>query len=82
MRPQDMTPDQQTAFRLLPQQDLNVARASLLKERFDAFWDYPLPRGRREVRRPLVLACPTQSAPAHGGRGQVDQTNSKTYSRT
>ena len=43
MRPQDLTPDQQTAFRLLPQQDLKVARAWLLRERFAAFWDYTDP---------------------------------------
>ncbi|MGA9523581.1 MAG: ISL3 family transposase [Myxococcaceae bacterium] len=43
MRPKDMTPDQQTAFRLLQRQDLKVARAWLLKERFAAFWDYTYP---------------------------------------
>ena len=34
MRPQNMTPDQQTAFRVLQRQDLKVARAWALKERF------------------------------------------------
>jgi transposase len=43
MRPKDMTPDQQTAFRLLQRQDLKVARAWLLKERFAAFWGYTYP---------------------------------------
>jgi transposase len=43
MRPKDMTPDQQTAFRILQRQDLKVARAWLLKERFAAFWGYTYP---------------------------------------
>ena len=43
MRPQNMTPDEQTAFRLLPQPDLKAARAWLLKERFATFWGYPDP---------------------------------------
>jgi transposase len=40
MRPGDMTADQDEAFRGLLRQDLQVARAWLLKEQFRTFWQY------------------------------------------
>jgi transposase len=40
MRPRDMSPEQRQAFRALQQQDLQVARAWGLKERFRTFWEY------------------------------------------
>jgi len=40
MRPGDMSPDQRRAFRALQRQDLKVARAWTLKERFRAVWEY------------------------------------------
>ena len=42
-RPQDMSPEQRQAFRAPPRQDLRVARAWTLKERFRAFWDHWYP---------------------------------------
>jgi transposase len=47
MRPRDMRPDQRRAFRALQRQDLQVARAWTLKERFRAFWDYRYPGAAR-----------------------------------
>jgi len=43
MRPRDMTPAQRALFQALLQQDLKVARAWALKERFQNFWDYTYP---------------------------------------
>lgn len=40
MRPQAMSPDQREALRVLQRQDLKVARAWTLKERFQTFWQY------------------------------------------
>jgi transposase len=44
MRPQEMTPEQQATFRTLQVDDLKVARAWTLKERFRQLWDYTYPR--------------------------------------
>jgi hypothetical protein len=38
-----MSPEQRQAFRAPPRQDLRVARAWTLKERFRAFWDHWYP---------------------------------------
>ncbi len=43
MRPGTMSPTQRQAFRALQHQDLRVARAWTLKERFRAFWEYTYP---------------------------------------
>jgi transposase len=43
MRPGAMSPAQRQAFRALQHQDLRVARAWTLKERFRAFWEYTYP---------------------------------------
>jgi len=43
MRPRDMSPEQRQAFRALHRQDLKVARAWTLKERFPTFWEYTYP---------------------------------------
>ena len=47
MRPRDMDSTQRQAFRALQQQDLKVARAWTLKERFRAFWEYTYPGAAR-----------------------------------
>jgi transposase len=47
MRPRDMDPAQRRAFRALQQQDLKVARAWTLKERFRGFWEYTYPGAAR-----------------------------------
>lgn len=43
MRPRDMSPAQREAFQALLRQDLQVARAWTLKERFQHFWEYTYP---------------------------------------
>jgi len=43
MRPRDMSPTQRAAFQALLAQDLKVARAWALKERFQSFWEYTYP---------------------------------------
>jgi transposase len=43
MNPRDMSPDQDATFRALLQQDLQVARAWLVKEQFERFWRYRAP---------------------------------------
>jgi transposase len=43
MRPRDMSPAQRETFRALLEQDLKVARAWALKERFQSLWEYTYP---------------------------------------
>jgi transposase len=47
MRPANMSPEQDEAFRGLLRQDLKVSRAWLLKEQFRTFWEYRYPGAAR-----------------------------------